>query len=539
MNAKRDFILAVSLANLCFLERWSILSGPFDSYLLPNHPFHSLILPLLCSELLLAALFFAGARLFRRVRSPVFVNSLRLLFLAVCVISVNSIRWHLFHMAPEAVLQSLSSQQIFVISTIIAVPFLWFIIWRQNVSVRAAVVILLVFAPLAPITLGRLAWFSYQLPPPLAFRDKPLAPTLVPKPNSPRFLWIIFDELDSRLVFDRRPKSVSLPEFDRFRSESLDATRVRPPANWTTLSVPSLLAGRDFSVAGVSRPDELLVTEKEGGHQSDFTKLPNVFTDARQAGFNTGIVGWHHPYGRLLNASLTACYWQPGSNGAGDNDLDNPTLPVAIWRTLRTQLTLFPLIRRLNIIDPKNGMRSIHLAKFVRMRPKAIEFATNRNLGLVLLHLPIPHPPGIYDRRQKKLSLDDSSDYLDNLALADKTLGDLRRAMEANGTWNETTILVSSDHPLRPGLWKGSSEWNADLQAATSGNQQPYVPFLLKMPGYWGHVPYEADFDSVLTRDLIRLVMNGDVVNPQQVAEWLDERRSITLGPNITTRLLN
>jgi hypothetical protein len=29
--------------------------------------------------------------------------------------------------------------------------------------------------------------------------------------------------------------------------------------------------------------------------------------------------------------------------------------------------------------------------------------------------------------------------------------------MEANGTWQETMLLVSSDHPFRAAVWQGSA----------------------------------------------------------------------------------
>lgn len=387
--------------------------------------------------------------------------------------------------------------------------------------------------------IAQLAWLNYRLPPPSAFLDKPLAPALTPRPGSPRFLWIIFDELDSHLLFEQRPKSVSLPEFDRLRAASLDAMRVRSPANWTLLSMASLIAGRTFSEAELSRADELSVTEDKGSRPREFTKLPNVFRDARRAGFNTGVVGWHHPYGRLFNESLTECYWQPSAAASVEEEVSSPTLRVAIRRTMKKQIALFPMIERFGIMEPEKATRSLRLAKFVLMQRKAIEFATNRNLGMVLLHLPVPHPPGIYDRGEKRYSLDDSNDYLDNLALADRALGELRRAMEVSGTWDETAILVSSDHPLRTGYWKKTDAWTASVQAATCGNEYPYVPFLLKMAGQSQRLAYQAEFNSVLTRDLISQVMRGDVANPQQAAAWLDAKHLDAAGRHSTSRLLN
>ena len=36
-----------------------------------------------------------------------------------------------------------------------------------------------------------------------------------------------------------------------------------------------------------------------------------MFSAARQAGFNAGLIGWYLPYCRILNASLCDCAWWP------------------------------------------------------------------------------------------------------------------------------------------------------------------------------------------------------------------------------------
>jgi hypothetical protein len=165
--------------------------------------------------------------------------------------------------------------------------------------------------------------------------------------------------------------------------------------------------------------------------------------------------------------------------------------------------------------------------------------AADRNLGLVLLHLPVPHPPGFYDRAKGKLSTDESSDYFDNLALADKTFGALRRAMESNGTWDQSTILVSSDHPFRVPLWKEDTGLTANEEAATGGRESPYVPFLLKMAGHPQGLPYDAEFNSVLTRELIMAVLAGEVATPPQAAKWLDTQRLHPISQSATSHLVN
>ena len=52
------------------------------------------------------------------------------------------------------------------------------------------------------------------------FSNKPLVPPIVGQDkHHTRVIWLVFDELDQRLVYDQRPASVHMPEFDRLRGD--------------------------------------------------------------------------------------------------------------------------------------------------------------------------------------------------------------------------------------------------------------------------------------------------------------------------------
>jgi arylsulfatase A-like enzyme len=53
-----------------------------------------------------------------------------------------------------------------------------------------------------------------------------------------------------------------------------------------------------------------------------------------------------------------------------------------------------------------------------------------------------------HDRHQDTLAVRQGSNYFDNLELVDITLGRIRRALEAGGLWDDTTLIVTGDHPL-------------------------------------------------------------------------------------------
>jgi arylsulfatase A-like enzyme len=120
------------------------------------------------------------------------------------------------------------------------------------------------------------------------------------------------------------------------------------------------------------------------------------------------------------------------------------------------------------------------------MRHRAGELAVDTRFQLVFIHFPVPHLLGIYDRRAHDYTGDystsDSSSYLDNLALADRTLGDVRRSLEHAGLWDETALLVTSDHPLRDWIIEDAGWWKDHETASLGAIPRRYVPFLFKIP---------------------------------------------------------
>ena len=58
--------------------------------------------------------------------------------------------------------------------------------------------------------------------------------------------------------------------------------------------------------------------------------------------------------------------------------------------------------------------------------PQAEALIRDQSISFVFIHLPVPHPPGIYDRSTGRERA--GGTYIDNLALADRSLGELMAA---------------------------------------------------------------------------------------------------------------
>ncbi|HEU0178271.1 MAG TPA: sulfatase-like hydrolase/transferase [Blastocatellia bacterium] len=103
-----------------------------------------------------------------------------------------------------------------------------------------------------------------------------------------------------------------------------------------------------------------------------------------------------------------------------------------------------------------------------RISQESAAAAADANLSLAMIHFPAPHLPFLYDRRKDDFSLEDGYSYYDNLELVDRTLGELRRAMEAARVWDDTIVLVSSDHWWRVDDWQKEHLRTDEERAAIS-----------------------------------------------------------------------
>ena len=115
-------------------------------------------------------------------------------------------------------------------------------------------------------------------------------------------MWFIFDEWDEALTFSRRPQDLQLPELEAFRDHSFHADRAYSPTWETIISIPSLLVGKTFVAQKPKGANDLLMTYDRAGAPVSLSSAPTVFSAARAAGFNVGIVGYYLPYCRMFDS---------------------------------------------------------------------------------------------------------------------------------------------------------------------------------------------------------------------------------------------
>lgn len=536
---RRHLFVAFSLANFCFFDAWREVLSPEISayqYYWKQSPALPAFAALALNVALLTAIFFISYRLALRFGNATLLTAARGVFLFLFLRALNGVRIQ-FESLGTRELRLLFGRVGFIAIELALLALFVFAVARYGLNrvARSAALAALVLSPFGLVALAQGTWLTVKYGRPVWSERTPAARVEAAGAGRPRVVWLIFDELGEWPTFEGRPEGLRLPEFDRLRDESLFASNAFPPAGHTSQSIPALLTGRLVSAVRPAGPSELSVTLAGTDTPADWSTLPNVFNDARAAGFDSALVGWYHPYCRVIGDRLTFCRWEPASQR-----IDAKKLSLT-FNLLRQELGLLKLIPSSgNYVDAGRAgleQRSLeflkegHLADYRELSSAAEAAVADGRYGLTLIHLPVPHPPAIYDRARGEFDTRGAGSYLDNLVLADRTLGTLRRRMEEAGLWENTTVVLSSDHWWRTDYWGGRPFWSAGDEALRGGRSDHRIPFLVKLAGGQGANVYEAPFNTVLTHDLLLDLLGGKVRTQADLTAWLDSHRTIGESP--------
>jgi len=204
------------------------------------------------------------------------------------------------------------------------------------------------------------------------------------------------------------------------------------------------------------------------------------------------------------------------------------------------QQAAIPVVQRVGFVNEivTKTERRKYTVRYKHVLESSLKAAVDPSLDLVFIHSPVPHPPGIYDGAKNEFSLESHNSYADNLELVDRTLGELRQAMEKNGLWDNTTVIITADHWWRSEMWSRGPFWTPNDAKVAGDSMDHRIPFLLKLAGQHDQLTYHTGFNTVLTNDLVLAVMNGQVTNPSEIVNWLDRNRTISDSPYNRDELL-
>lgn len=537
----RDAAISLSLANLCFVKVWARALSGAGAYF---SEFPIAYTGIVFDVLLLAAIFLAGISLARIARQELLTQLARAIFLLAVLTVLNGIGVLAVTLTGINYSVLMGRNAAYFTGLGLTILLLIVAVRGREQILRFAPRVLLALLPFVLVTFVQAGLRISKNVGVVYAEDKAQSsPPFTRKKPASRVLWIVFDEFDQRLTFSGRPASVSLPELDRLRSQSVYATNAYPPAPFTYMSMPALTTGRLVAEVSPVSSDEMMLRFDGDATAVGWSTQPNVFSSARQSGYSSGLVGWSHPYCEILGNSLAKC------EEVKEKSNEEITLAASMFVQAEKLIgtvplvlqTAIPVIQRVDLINQivTTHEREEYTVRHRRVLEEALKAAVDPTLDLVFVHSPVPHPPGIYDRVKGDFSLAGRLSYLDNLALVDRSLGDIRRAMEQAGVWDQTTVIISADHWWRSEMWSRGPFWTReDAAVASTGLMDHRIPFLLKVAGQQQQLHYEPGFNTIVTRNLVLALMKGEVSTAGEVTAWLDQHRSITDSPYNKDELL-
>jgi hypothetical protein len=506
------------------MNTWVGLADGPDAYYIRHDPLTEVVLPVVCLEIGLACILFALWEFCRR-RQLQGSALPHWLFLAACLLPLTVTSIAVSSLIPDLMERVTKNRWFWYLTAAAAVG------WTGAAAVRAASLsrwmrhLLLYSWPVLLVVLGNDLLRGALRFRPSDYADGPMAAVQAQPPRA-RVVWIIFDEMSEAIAFGQRPRNLRLPEFDRLRNDSFYGTSAHSPGASTAVSMPALTIGEPVSTSSPNGPRELILRMPSRSSPVSWSLVPNVFDAARAMGFNTALVGWYHAYGRVLNRSLTRCYWTGGLFPSGVEERVEPQ-PLLASILDRAWLQFARFRRHVPGADSALDDREEKCRRFALQVARSAELAADASIGLSLLHLQVPHPPSIYNRATGVIGAAPGNGYLDGMALADRTLGDLCRTLERAGLWDRTTILISADHGWRTARWREVGDWNAEDEA-NSHTDTSGVPFLVKLAGRTEALEYGKPFDTIVTRSLILEILAGRVTSASDVQRWIERPVSLT-----------
>jgi hypothetical protein len=412
--------------------------------------------------------------------------------------------------------QQLSAARAFALMAAI-LALIWLIAPRAYpTAIRGLrfVVLLLGFSMFWALPMLAIAGFARQ-PHDQAEFHKP-----IPAPSSPhrRIVWLLFDEMSYDQVFDHRFPGLSLPNLDQLRAQSVTFSDMQPNGYFTEQIIPSLFLGKPIVDTRSTTAGSLLYQTARHAPWTAFDGNTTLFGDAEHQGWTTGISGDYNPYCRVLKDQLDSCWMRLIVFG------EHLSRDKSTWGNLTAPAQAAAARAFHQPFEPAPTQAEI----FTGMITQARRLITDDTIDFAFVHLYLPHPPGFYNRKTGRVAMGGS--YIDNLALADRSLGDLLLSLSQTRSADQTTLIVSSDHSWRVGIWRDGFGWTKeDEQASSHGHFDPRPTLIVRFPNQIAPAEIPQPVPLLAMHDMIERIMAGQIADPQQLEAWASEQELNTL----------
>ena len=387
----------------------------------------------------------------------------------------------------------------------------------------------LVLFPFSVLCIGQTCWQA-AFPPHITAKEKTSWPAALDGSRKPLVLWLIFDEMDQSAAFRHSLGDFDLPNLSALGATSVQAERACEPARFTARAIPSYTLGRKVASVRWDSADDLLLRFEGSGTFVPWTQQRTLFHDAAGAGRRTAILGYFHPYCRLFGDLTSACEGCPYLVGSELMKwwslLQSESLPKAVLLQADHALPFPSTVRRFDgerfRIWQQAVLRHVerqHLESVARLRRSLLHILADRSIDFAFVHLPLPHPPAL-PRVGREDGGGQEPGYASDLRTADLLLGEIRGALVSAGRWDETALVLSSDHTVR-WLWTGSLVLSPSLLQAIKTLKERTVPFLVKLPYQTQALRYTEPFNAVVVHGVVRGLLREEFKKPEEVIDYI------------------
>jgi hypothetical protein len=310
-----------------------------------------------------------------------------------------------------------------------------------------------------------------------------------------RIVWLLFDELSYDQTFEHRFPGLSMPAFDQFKSQSVVFTNLKPAGYYTERAIPAFFLGKTVDNIRSKLNGEPLVKLDGSNRWQAFDAQATLFSDAQRLGWTTGVVGWYNPYCRILAGTLNYCYWR-----MGDGQSDGALPDHSVWQNAAA-----PLVEIVRGLKHEPGLaEKKHAEDQAAIMPQAEALIRDESIRFVFIHLPVPHPPSIYNRAHRKAT----GSYIDSLVLADQSLAELMTTLRGTASAAATTVIVCSDHSWRVPMWR-STYWTKEDETASQGHFDTRPVLMIHLPGQQTAREVTASFDQIHIHEIIQHLLRA------------------------------
>jgi hypothetical protein len=489
------FLKSFSLANLIFLPAWVEMApgaGPryFMGYTVGGLGLSALGINILLTALIINLGFYGLEQVPGKKGSM--LRSIALFLLSG--LAINGIR---VSFQDQAYYFDLANQAIQLgwpkFLAIYGSPFIFlalFIHFRVERFRRWGAMLLLLLSPLALIQAA--SFWKTTTP------QNPLPPAVgnatVTRPKG-LLVFLIFDEWDYNWTFPFRPAHLHLPEVDRFAAENISFTHAYAPTNQTFRSIPSLLTGRVVEQARTVPGPDLMLKFRGESRWIPWSQVPDLPYQLGTQGLRTCFITHFHAFSPAYMRARPNLeirrkpYFGEWEIGQSRYRTFGGSL-VRQWRCILENLP------GINFVLNHEGKVDSVPTVYLHALDETLEAIHSRSFDAIIVHWPIPHAPVIVDPTTGDFSAHPPKGLrlTENLLLVDKTIGRIRREMEADGLWKDATVVLTSDHWQR--LAADPAQKPAPDDPGIEASQHR-VPLLIKWPGNQGPHKVDTSFNVV------------------------------------------